>query len=142
MIVIGMAGASAETPTGYAIIPVTGNSMEGMFTDSNPGMHESSISLMSIYQSIKPGAVIPVTKNISKFITTLVVDLTWTNKNTDLIITIYSPKSADNGTLYDIDDGKIDQRIIMDIYNSDGIEYGDWHYFIKNIGGEETYFSV
>ena len=142
LIVIGIAGTSAETPGGYAIMPATGSDMDGMFTDSYPDMHENSMSLMSINDKIKPGKTIHVIKNIAKFTTRLVIDLSWTNKNTDLNIMVYSPTSGNNGTFYDNIDGKIDQRIIKDIYDSDGLEYGVWDYFIKNIGREETNFSV
>ncbi len=138
LIVIGTACASAETPSGYVVLPAAG----GQFSAAYTGMHESLIRVMLIDSTIRPGETVHAKKTIDHFITTLSVDLKWDNPNADLSIVIYSPTCRQFGPWRDDFDGIIDRRINKDIYNSGGIEQGDWEYYITNWGTEETHYSV
>ena len=141
LIMIGTAGASAETPAGYLVLPAADSSIGGQFA-VQMSMHENAIFVLSIDNTISPGQTVHVKKNVDHFITTLNVDLRWDNPNADLSIMIYSPSSGQFGPWRDDFDGKIDQRINKDIYNQGGIEQGDWEYYIKNWGTEETHYSI
>jgi len=59
---------------------------------------------------------------------TLNVDLNWGNSANSLQLTIYSPDNHVFGPYYDSDDGIIDGRINLDIYNPNGIAQGTWSY--------------
>ena len=139
LIVIGTAGASAETPAGYVIMPAADSSVGGQFTAVLPDVHENAIFVLSIDNTISPGQTVHVKKTVDHFITTLNVDLKWDNPNADLSILIYSPSSGQFGPWQD---GKISQRINKDIYNPGGIEQGDWEYYITNWGTEGTHYSI
>lgn len=138
----GAAAVSPETPSGYAVIPATGSGEGVLFSAAEADMHECSLRVMSIDSTIKPGQTVHVKKNVDHSITTLNVDLKWDSPNADLSILIYSPSSVQFGPWRDSLDGNIDRQINKDIYNQDGIEQGDWEYYIKNWGTEETHYSV
>ena len=134
LFVIMTTGAAAETPAGYVVMPVWSSSLGGNLATNDMGIYESSIRLLSIDSTIQPGQTVHLKKNVDHFITTLTVDLKWYNPKADLSITIFTPTSKQFGPWRDDFDGNIDQRITRDIYNQDGIEQGDWEYYVKNWG--------
>jgi hypothetical protein len=142
LVVIMTTGASAETPAGYVVMPVWNSSLGGHLTTNDMGIYESSIRLSSIDNTIQPGQTVHLKKTVNHFITTLALDLKWYNPKADLSITIFTPTSEQFGPWRDDFDGNIDQRITKDIYNANGIEQGEWEYYVKNWGTEETSYSV
>lgn len=87
----------------------------------------TSYGIQTVYDTITQGETNWHTKTVSSYITTLNVDLNWGNSANSLRLRLYSPDGAVFGPYYDIDDGVIDGRINIDIYNPNGIARGTWY---------------
>lgn len=85
------------------------------------------------------------TKNVTEDIFFLNVDLKWMNQGVGLKLLVFSPSAEQAGIFYDDSDGKLDQRINIDIFGSNGgyIEKGRWDYYvIYDWGVETTEFTI
>lgn len=107
--------------------------------------HQSSggsIMPMTIYCTISQGQTNVHSKLVSGFFTTLNIDLNWGNQANSLKLTIYTPDGYVLGPYYDSSDGVINGRINLDIYNSNGIAQGTWHYYIYGyrVAGQQSYY--
>ena len=78
---------------------------------------------------------------IGYFTKDLYVDLNWGDSSDSLKLTIYTPDNQILGPYYDSADGRIDGRIYLHIYNSNGIATGTWNYRVygQSVSGTETY---
>lgn len=101
-----------------------------------------SITPLTVYATISQGQTNCHTKVVSDSITVLNVDLNWGNPANSLQLTIYSPDGYTFGPYYDADDGVIDGRINLGIYNPNGIAKGTWYYNVYGyrVTGQQSYY--
>ncbi|WP_146199671.1 hypothetical protein ACKUB1_10675 [Methanospirillum stamsii] len=72
------------------------------------------------------------------------IDLSWTNLKNPHSIIIYAPDTS-LGPFHNIDDGRIDQRIYLEILSPRNLTPGTWYYTIQADGtstGENEYFRI
>ena len=125
--------ANAET-AGYSVSPVTSSSVAKHLAGSALAKDQVIISVTSVAWNIGPFESKNHVKYITNYITTLNVDLKWSNPNASLKLYVYSPSNIQFGPWGDDADGSIDHQINMDVNNPGGIEVGEWHYIVSNIG--------
>jgi hypothetical protein len=128
--------ANAEA-AGYSVSTAKSSGISGHLTVSALAKDQGIISVTSVAWNIGPFASKNHVKYVTNHITTLNVDLKWSNPNANLKLYVYSPSSIQFGPWGDDADGRIDHEINMDINNPGGIEAGEWHYIVSNIGEVE-----
>jgi len=119
----------------------TGTADNGGYVVSPAKSVNGNAGILTIYDTIKQGETDWHYTIISDYYMTLNVDLNWGNSANSLQLTIYSPDNHVFGPYYDSDDGIIDGRINLDIYNPNGIAQGTWSYNVYGyrVSGVQSY---
>ncbi|KAF1077242.1 hypothetical protein [Methanogenium sp. MK-MG] len=68
------------------------------------------------------------------------IDLNWAGRDVAYKLTVFSPDAV-MGPFEDSDDGKIDQRIYLDISASKYLTAGMWYYQVTNLNGGYSNFN-
>jgi hypothetical protein len=128
----------------YTVRPAMNNSIYPYFfgpASSSP--QECVVTYVNSY--ISPGERKHFTKNVTQDIYFLNVDLAWMNPDVGLTLLVFSPSGEQVGLFDDGSDGIVDQRINIDIFESNGgyIDKGRWDYYvIYDRGVEPTEFTI
>jgi len=106
-----------------------------------PANSAGAFGILTISGSVTQGQTNWHYKTVSGYMTTLNVDLSWGNPSNSLQLTIYSPDNHVFGPYYDRDDGAVDGKINLDIYNANGIATGTWTYKVYgySVSGAQSY---
>lgn len=128
---------SAATPTDDHV----GTADNGGYIVKPAKSGNGNVGILTISDTITQGETNWHYKVVSEYITTLNVDLNWGYSANSLQLTIYSPDNHVFGPYYDRDDGTIDGRINLDIYNPNGIAQGTWSYKVYGyyVSGVQSY---
>lgn len=68
------------------------------------------------------------------------VDLNWAGEEEGYRLTVYAPDAV-MGPFMNADDGRIDDRIYLDISGSPYVKEGMWHYLVTNLNGGPSNFN-
>jgi hypothetical protein len=93
---------------------------------------------------IGPGSKVHHIKIVSMDYKTLNVDLKWTNPGANLQLMIISPRGERLGPYDNTFNGVKSPEINVDISNPSGvfIETGTWNYYVSNLGGVSTGYTI
>jgi hypothetical protein len=130
--------------SGYMVQPAMDNGIDPY--SYSPALYSTQEYVVtSVNSNISPGERKHYIKNVTQDIYFLNVDLAWMNPGVGLKLLVFSPSGEQVGLFCDGSDGTLDQRINIDIFESNGgyIENGRWDYYVfYDWGAEPTEFTI
>lgn len=121
------------------INPVSSNQIMQSDTDSSFIFPETNSSF-SIFNNFKLPSLPRIYRDtLPDGVPRQWIDLSWNNLNNSHLVTIYPPEET-LGPFQNIDDGKLDGRIYLEISSNSNLTPGTWHYIVRsgNLDPEEN----